>query len=70
MCSVCVCDIFNNYGDDGEGRVIKLSNVKENGKIISNFSYTYDKSGYIIEEIARQDGEIVTTSYTYDSLFE
>ena len=57
---------FTELKYDAEGRITTLSNVKNNGNIISDFYYTYDIFGCIIKETARQDGETVTTSYAYD----
>ncbi len=57
---------FTELKYDAEGRITALSNVKNNGNIISDFYYTYDISECIIKETARQDGETVTNSYAYD----
>lgn len=56
---------------DDMGKITKLVNMGKEpyygtSKQLSEFTYTYDKSGYILSESAQDEKNIVTHNYEYD----
>ena len=47
------------------GRVVRLTNCDASGAVVSEFSYTYDATGYIATETVTQGERSAERSYTY-----
>ena len=47
------------------GRVVRLTNCDASGTVVSEFSYTYDATGYIATETVTQGERSTGRSYTY-----
>ena len=50
---------------DLAGRVVRLTNRDASGAVVSEFSYTYDATGYIATETVTQGERSAERSYTY-----
>jgi len=50
---------------DLAGRVVRLTNCDVSGAVVSEFSYTYDATGYIATETVTQGERSTERSYTY-----
>ena len=50
---------------DLAGRVVRLTNCDASGAVVSEFSYTYDATGYIATETVTQGERSAERSYTY-----
>jgi len=50
---------------DLAGRVVRLTNCDASGAVVSEFSYTYDATGYIATETVTQGERSTERSYTY-----
>ena len=50
---------------DLAGRVVRLTNCDASGAVVSEFSYTYDATGYIATETVTQGERSTGRSYTY-----
>ena len=50
---------------DLAGRVVRLTNRDASGAVVSEFSYTYDATGYIATETVTQGEQSTGRSYTY-----
>jgi len=61
--------VRSDYAYDSDGRLIAIHHIDADGRTLLSFEYTLDVNGNCIEMVrTAEDGEQLTTRYTYDEL--